>query len=181
MQAVQIGGPRSAEFYKPFRNPERFEGVLEPLWRDGDDVMYRVGQPHTSLARVVNRTDLVTRPPANGIDVEPLRGYVAALDNPEMPRADFRWTSGHSAHIVTDLRPDQVVSVQMAWHPGWHATVNGSGHPIKRDAIGLMAIEPAAAGPCTIDLSFDGGTEMRVARWLSALTALILLFAVMLS
>lgn len=174
VQAVGVSGPASGEFYKPFHNPWKFEGVPEPLWRDGDDVFYQVGPPHASLARVVHRSDLVAREPINGVDVDPLRPYVAALENPAMPRAEFRWTSGHSAIISTNLQPDQVVPVQIAWHRGWHASINGSRQPVKRDALGLMTIEPHVAGPCVLDLVYDGGAEMRAARILSALTALLL-------
>jgi hypothetical protein len=174
VQAVNVTGPASGEFYKAFHNWKKFEGVLDPIWRDGDDVFYRVGQPHTSLARVVRQTDLVAREPINGIDVDPLRPYVAALDNPEMPRAEYQWTSGHSAIITTNLQPGQIVSVQISYHHGWHAIVNGSPRPIRRDGLGLMAIEPGIAGPCVIQLMYDGGMEMRVACWVSLLTVLLL-------
>jgi hypothetical protein len=174
VQAVGVSGPASGEVYKPFLNPKQFEGLLEPLRREGDDVIYRVGPPHASLARVIPRASIVARTPDHGVDVDPLRPYVAALDDSGMPHAQFTWTSGHSARINTDLRPEQVVSVQIAWHTGWHATVNGSPLPVNRDAIGLMVVDPGQAGPAVIDLIYDGGTEMRVANWLSALAALML-------
>lgn len=170
VQAVGVSGPASAEVYKPFRNPRKFEGVLAPLWRDGDDVLYRVGETRASLARIVPRSALVSRAPAHGLDVDPLRPYVAALDDPHFPRAEFRWTSMHSASIATNLEPGQAVSVQMAWHTGWHATVNGRPVPVQRDAIGLMYIDPGVSGPCRIEMVYDGGLEMRLAQWASGLT-----------
>jgi hypothetical protein len=175
VQAVGVSGPGSTEVYKDFVDPRKFEGTLEPLWRDGGDVLYRVGRPHTSLARVVPRNTLVPRTPVNGADVDPLRAYVAALDDPSMPEARFSWTSAHSAQIATDLGPGQVVSWQEAWHAGWHARVGGKDIPIARDALGMMTIYPHSSGPCTIDLSYDGGIEMRVATWISGMTALVLL------
>jgi hypothetical protein len=110
----------------------------------------------------------------HGLDVDPLRPYVAALDDPRMPRAEFQWTSIHSANINANLEPGQVLSVQMAWHKGWHATANGRPAPIFRDAIGLMYIDPEISGPCRIEMVYDGGTEMRAARIISALTVLLL-------
>jgi hypothetical protein len=174
IQAVGVSGPASGEFYKPFHDPKKFEGVLEPLWRDGDDVIYRVGAPRASLARVIRREDQVTREPVNGVDVDPLRPYVAALDNPAMARADFKWTSAHAATIATTLEPGQIVSVQISWHRGWRAIVNGRQVPVTRDLIGLTAIDPGVAGPCVIDFIYDGGTEMQIANWLSALMLLLL-------
>ena len=92
-----------------------------------------------------------------------------------MPEARFTWTSGHSARIETDLGVRQVVSLQMAWHPGWHARVGGTEIPIERDALGLMTIYPRQSGGCVIDLNYDGGVEMRVAEWVCGITAVVLL------
>jgi hypothetical protein len=175
VQAVGVSGPGSTEVYKDFVDPKKFEGVLEPLWRDGGDVLYRMGKAHASLARVVPRIDLVARTPVNGADVDPLREYVAALEDPKMPEARFTWTSAHTARIVTDIGAGQVVSWQEAWHPGWHARVGGKEIPIARDALGMMTIYPHQGGALTIDLSYDGGMEMRIAHWVSGITALILL------
>ena len=175
VHAVGVSGPSSTEAYKPFRNPKKFDGVLEPLWRYGkDDVIYRVDNVPASLARVVPLSTLVSRTPIHGLDVDPLRPYVAALDDPRMPRAEFQWTSMHSAGISTNIEPSQVLSVQMAWHKGWHATANGRPTPVRHDAIGLMFIDPKLSGPCKIEMVYDGGTEMRAARAISLLTLLLL-------
>jgi hypothetical protein len=174
VQAVGVSGPGSTEAYKGFVDPRKFNGLLELLWRNGGDALYRVGKAHVSLARVLPRDALVARMPANGDDVDPLRAYVAALEDPALPEARFEWTSPHTALIATDLKPGQVVSLQMAWHPGWHARAGGTAIPIARDALGLMTIYPQP-GASVIDLSYDGGVEMRIAKWVSAITAIILL------
>lgn len=175
VQAVGVSGAGSTEVYKDFVDPKKFEGLLDVLWRDGGDVLYRVGKPHASLARVVPRGSLVTRTPVHGGDVDPLRAYVAALDDPSMPEARFLWTSAHSARIATELKEGQVISWQEAWHAGWHASAGGKQIPIARDALGLMTIDPGASGPVTVELSYDGGVEMRIAHWMSGIVALILL------
>jgi hypothetical protein len=175
VQAVAVSGPTSTEYWKPFRNPKKFVGVLQTLWHGGpDDILYRVGSGTASLARVIPRGALVSRTPIHGLDLDPLRPYVTALDDPGMPQAEFRWTSMHSANISTQLDPGQVLSVQMAWHKGWHAMANGKPTPILRDAIGLMYIDPEISGSCRIEMLYDGGTEMRAARWISLFTALLL-------
>jgi hypothetical protein len=173
VHAVGISGLAST----PVR---KFEGVLDPLWRyDNDAVIYRVdsgrgGGGPASLARVIPRGALVSRIPVHGLDVDPLRPYVAALDDPRMPPAEFRWTSMHSAEISGNLEPGQVLSVQEAWNKGWHATANGRPTPILRDAIGLMYIDPEISGPCQIEMVYDYGFEMRAAWTTSILTALLL-------
>jgi hypothetical protein len=38
-----------------------------------------------------------------------------------------------------------------------------------------MVVDPQTVGRATVDLSYDGGAEMRIAHWLSALSALALI------
>jgi len=161
---VAVGGPASGEHYKPFVNPRKFEGMLAELWRDGDDRIYRVPRRSESLAHVVRRGDLVDRPPLHGLDVDQVRRYVAALEDPTLPTARMDWASRHSARIRAELRRDQLLAVQVTSHPGWRAEVNGARRPVRSDKIGLMVVEPQCEGPCEIDLIYDGGTEMRAAR-----------------
>jgi len=175
VQGVAVSMAGSTEVYKDYRDPQKFEGVLPVLWRDGGDVFYQVGKPHASLARVVPRSTLPPRTPESAADVEPIRAYVAALDDDQMPEAPFQWTTAHSARIVTNLAAGQVVSWQESYHKGWHASVNGRDVRIERDALGLMFIDAQMTGPVTVELNYDGGLEMRLAHWLSAGTLIGLL------
>ena len=174
VQAVGVSLPGSGEFYKPFVDPHQFDALLQPIIRTSTDVIFRVGAPHTSLARVVPAAALVSRTPKHGLDVDPLRAYVAALDDPSMPRAALRWNNLHSVHITADLGAGQVISVQQAWHPGWHADSGGTMLPVRRDQIGQMYLDPGRTGQIDIDLVFDGDTEMKFARAASIGCALIL-------
>ncbi len=146
---------------------------MQPLWREPGDVLYRVGES-TSLAHVVAASDLVTRTPATGIDVVPLRAYVTALENPSNPDAPLEWTSLHSATIKTDLQPNSVVSIQISWSPGWHAHLHGRALRVFKDGLGFMYLVPGIAGPATISMDYDGGTEMIAARWISLVTLVLL-------
>ncbi len=172
VRAVAVGGPASGEHYKPFRNPRKFEGLLPEVYRDGDDYIYAVPSRTGSLAHVVRRGDLVDTPPIHGLDVGQVRRYVAALEEPLLPIAEMTWTSRHSARIVAELRRDQFVSVQVTYHPGWRAEVDGAQRRVMGDKIGLMAVEPQCEGRCTIDLIYDGGTEMKAAK-AASLTGLL--------
>jgi hypothetical protein len=164
VHAAVVNGPDSTQAYHDFHNPKMFDGLLPKRWREGDDTVYLVPQRSASLARVVTHADLVLRRPVSGIDIQPLVPYVAALDNEAFPNADFYWTSRHTASIQGRLSPQDVVSVQISYHPGWHAKVNGADQAIGEDGIGQMYLEPNCEGLCRIDLSYDGGTEMRIAR-----------------
>ena len=48
VEYVVVHGPKSREHYRDFRNPRKFDGLLEAVWREEDDVIYRV--PFSSLA-----------------------------------------------------------------------------------------------------------------------------------
>jgi hypothetical protein len=176
IHAVMTGGPRSREFFKDFRNPAKFEGRFKEVWRDGDDAIYQIPWRSASLAHVVRPQDLVPREIVGALDVEPLRPYVAALDDPSLPVATFAWRNRHRATITANLDSGQVISVQISYHPGWHATVGGQKRRLIRDHLSQIEIEPECQGPCTVELTYDGGLEMllaRIASWSALLAGLI--------
>ncbi len=157
VDAVAVSGPRSREFYKPFHNPRKFEGLLPEIWRDGDDVIYGLPRRSTTLAHVMRPADLAPRRPKGGLDVDPMRPYVAALDNPAYPLAEMRWRNRHSAVITSRLEKDLIISIQMTYHPGWRASVGGQLRRVYEDHLGQLVIEPACVGQCTVEIRYDGG------------------------
>lgn len=167
VDAVTVSGPHSPTPFRDFRNPRKFEGLLPELWREGDDVIYGVPRRSPSLAHVIRAADLPPRRPENGLDIEPVRQYVRALEDPSLPIAEMRWRSQHEMAIRAPLARGQIVSVQVSYHPGWHATVNGEARRVFGDHLGQLAVEARCEGQCTIELSYDGGAEMRIARILS--------------
>lgn len=165
VDAVGVSGPESREAYKPFRNPRKFEGLLRVLSRLDGVTIYDVGRRRKSLVHVIRPGDLPRRAPLHGADVEPVRPYVAALEDPALPGATFVWISRHSAEIRADLAFDQILSLQVTYHPGWVAAVEGRPVAVDRDHLGQIVVRPRCAGPCRVELVFDGGAEVRVARW----------------
>ncbi|MGD1091585.1 MAG: hypothetical protein ABSB35_06270 [Bryobacteraceae bacterium] len=173
--AIGMTGPQSREFYKPYAHPHKFDGVLPELWRDGDDVVYGLPERSPSIAHVINASQEVIQAPVNGLAVDPLRPYVAALDDPGLPLADAHWINSHQLQISTVMTPQQVVSVQMSYAPGWEIRANQRLVRAHADALGLMVIKPGCAGPCSIDLIYDGGPEARwtrVAQWIGVLACI---------
>ncbi len=165
--AVIGGDPASREFYHPISHPGKFHGLRE-MWRDGADVIYEVPRRNRSLAHALHPADLVQqRPPA--YYSAPLRRYLDALDDPSLPPAKFRWRGPSDATITADLRPDHLISVQVTWDQGWKARVRGEPRRVWGDTLGQIVVEPRCSGPCTVDLSYDGGREMLFARIASGL------------
>jgi hypothetical protein len=181
VQAVGISGPHSSEFWKPYADPNRLAALLPlPLWEEDDTRIYRVPQRTPSLAHVIPSGSSVARKPIYSGDVAGLQKYVAVLDDPGLPAAGFDWQGPNRAIIRTTAGARQDISVQVTYHPGWHAQVNGKATPITPDGLGLMLIHPNCSGQCDIDLAYNGGWELQACRWLSLLTlvAMLLICAV---
>jgi hypothetical protein len=163
VQAIGVGGPRSREVFKPFQHPEVFAKAFPEAVRDGDDAVYWVPGRNASLAYVMTRESLVRDQPIHGRDLAETRAYVQALSTP----AQFRWTSRHSAEIEATLQPEQLISVQVTYHPGWRAMANRKPCRVFGDGLGQIVLEPRCTGACKVELIYDGGLEMKTANLLS--------------
>ena len=164
-QAIGVSGPHGREFFKSFANPYKFANILPELWKSGDDVIYRVPSRSASLAHVIPEAAIVSRSPVDGTDVAPLVPYVQALGDPRLPLAQQETLSARALRISAELRPGQLISVQINYASGWTAATNGR-RPVRieKDGLGLMIIRPECTGMCVIDLLYDGGTEARYTR-----------------
>ncbi len=167
VSAVGVSGPGSAEFFKPFRNPLKFEGLLPVLWREGGDVIYAIPRRSDSLAHVIWPAGLPPRTPEGGLDMEPVRHYVAALDDPALPTAAMNWRAPDRAVIQAGPAKGQVLSVQVTWHAGWKATVNGQARPVMRDNLGQIVVDPGCDGPCTVELFYTADPVLHACRFSS--------------
>jgi hypothetical protein len=172
VRAVAVPGPASAEYWKPFTRPRKFEGVLPALWRHDDTTIYRVPQSSASLAHPLRPDRLVSRRPIHGLDTAEVRRYGEALDR--SAPAPFEWRGPNRARIQARLAPGEIVSVQVNYHPGWRAFVGAAPARVLEDGIGLLVIEPTCVGDCEIDLQYDGGLEARFCRAISCTILLLL-------
>ncbi|MEP6962717.1 MAG: hypothetical protein ABI995_11610, partial [Acidobacteriota bacterium] len=141
-------------------------------WHEDDTTIYRVPQVTASLAHVMNPSRLVAHVPIHGLDVGELRNYVSALEDASAPPAELHWRGANEATVRAQLAAADVVSLQINYHPGWHATVGGEARRVYADGLGLMAIDAQCVGDCEIALAFDGGTETKAC--LAAAGALLL-------
>jgi hypothetical protein len=163
VQYVAVAGPRSTEAFKDFAHPWKFEGKLRLLWREGDDLIYEVPQRTPGLAHVVKRADLVRNTPENGLHTELLAAYVTAIEDPSRPVPEFRRDSPSRVSVQAAFGNDDVLSVQIPWHFGWSADVDGRAVRAGRDALGFITVEPPEPGWRRIVLRFDGGRERVIA------------------
>jgi hypothetical protein len=173
-RAVTVPGAKSREAYHPFAHPHKFDQVLPVLWHEEDDTIFGIPQSSPSLAHVIPREAVVSREPIHGLDVEPVRPYVAALEDASLPAATLTWESPQRARIAAVMNPGQVLSVQESQAPGWRASVHGKPVPVRKDGLGLMVIDPACSGPCEVELSFGPSGETWLCRAFSLIATLIL-------
>jgi hypothetical protein len=173
--AVTVPGPGSQDHYQPIAHPKKFDGLLPLIWREGDDSVYQVPLRSTSLAHVIPADAIVRRQPIHGLDIDPVRAYVAALDDASLPPASVTWDNPERGRIAATVAPGQVVSLQINYDPGWQASVDGRPLRVLRDQIGLTVIEPGRSGKCVIDLEFSGGTERRICFAVSLVAVVALL------
>jgi hypothetical protein len=181
VHTIYVPGPNSREHYHPIANPQKFEGRLPVLWHDEDDTIFAVPQRSGSMAHVIPREALVTRQPIHGLDLDPARAYVDALDDPSLPLARLNRISPSRAVIDAALTPGQLISVQETWMKGWRATANGKAVPVFGDKLGLIAIDPDCSGPCHIELSFGLTAEGWIVRVLSLTVTFLALGALVVS
>ena len=168
VSAVGVSGKNSQEFWKPYSHPAKWEGILPVLWRADDVTIYRVPQRSGSLAHVVPASAIVTDAPKEATDTAEIDHYRSALADPSMPEAAFAWEDRNVIRIRTNLSGAQALSIQVSYHPGWHATVAGRPIELRRDGLGLMWLKPACQGACDVRLDYDGGWELRLCRLASA-------------
>jgi hypothetical protein len=170
VDAIVGGDAASREIYHPYRHPEKLH-TLPVLWHDSTETIYAVPCGSLSLAHAVHAADVPAEKPF-AYELKAVRGYLAALDDPALPPADFRWTATNSARIAANLRPEHLLSVQVTFDRGWHASVNGAQRPIRGDTLGQIVVEPRCDGACVVDLVYDGGAETRLAYAASVLALL---------
>jgi hypothetical protein len=172
---VLVGGPNTSEPYKPWHDPNQFRHLLPEAWREGDDVIYRTGHAHQSLAHIIPADSLITKPPVYLADTAQLDRYVAAMEGPKSNGGVFTWANLSKAWIEGDIRPSDVVSVQIAYDPRWRATQDNRPIRTSQDALGQMVLHPTPKQATTITLEYHSSRTVIVlcaAAWIALIAAL---------
>jgi hypothetical protein len=161
-QYVAVHGPKSKEYYRDFRRPDRLNS-LPVVYRNDDDVVYEL--PGRPLAHVLNRgesadRDVLEHPGS-------LARYVAAIDDPARPTLAVQWLDVDRLTISGHLKAGDLVSVQINAAEGWKARQDGREVSLGIDGLGFLVVNVASGSP--IQLTFEGTTEQRLMAALSAL------------
>ncbi len=166
VEYIVVHGPKSQEFYRDMKYPDKFEGVLEKVWSEGDDRIYRL-QP-VRYAHLVSPSELPGQPP-RGNKLRAIAPYVAAMDDPARPALNFTWQGPSAATISGPVPPGQLIAVAISFEDGWEAWQDGAAIPIQRTQLGFFMVVPRAAAQTTISLRYRAPLETRLAAGVSAL------------
>jgi hypothetical protein len=178
VDAVIVPGRDSPEFWQPHPLGHQFDGVFPLLWDERDTQIYAVPRPARTLAHVIPQPAVVSRVPAGASDTAQAERYIAAVEGSAAPSATLVWLQDSRARIHATLGANQVLSVQVTYHPGWKATAGARIVPISKDGLGQMILSPEHPGDYDINLVYDGGWESKLCRALSAIVLLAVGIAV---
>ena len=158
VEYAAIHGPASREHWRDIRDPDLVASKLEPVWRDGDDAIYRV--PFRGLANFVLPSDLPFGMPVASVAAY-LAPYVAAMDNQDRPSIDTEWLSNNQILLrMPEIRDGYLITLRVSHHSGWRAWQDGRSIPVKNDPMGNLLLEPrAVAAPAEIRLHFRAGWQ----------------------
>jgi hypothetical protein len=173
--AVTVAGPGSKDYDHPIRNPRKFDSLLPLMWSEGDDSVYQLGSPTSSLVHVIPSSAIVSQRPRDGLDTGELKRYVGALEGEHLPGASLTWLNPEWAQVMASLVPGEVLSVQVTYDADWRAKANGHSVPVRSDQLGMMIVAPACAGACRVDLEFTEGMERGTCDMVSGAVALLIL------
>lgn len=173
VHAFAVSESNGSDWFHSIRNPQKFAGLFPEAWRDGHDVIYSLDRVPGDLAHLIPAGALVSRPPANGVDVAQIAAYVSALEASDPNAATMRWQNQHTLAIHTHVTaPGQILTLQENWHPGWLAQANGKPLNLHPDGLGLMAIGPLPPGDYNLAVTYQPPTWPWLLSGLSLLLVL---------
>ncbi len=163
---VAVHGPESQEHYRDFRNPLKFEGLLERVYHSGGDSVYRL--PFTSYAHLLRPEEMPALFPG-GWQVEMLQPYIAAIQDTNRPQLATRWKQASRLEIAGAIPEGMGVSVRVSYDPGWVAYQDGTPIPIQRGIMGFMLLQPKPSADSRIEMRYEGRAEFKVLAAVSVL------------
>jgi hypothetical protein len=168
VEYIVVHGPDSDEFYRDYRNPRKFEGVLEKVWEEHGDSIYRL-QP-VRYAHLLKAEEI----PAVTIQYghqQPWYPYVNAMLDAARPELQFRWNNARHATISGSLLQGMHVGFAIPWDPNFRAYLNGAAVPLRANSTGLMVSGALPSNATSLDLRFEPSAEELACAAVSAITA----------
>lgn len=169
VEYIVVHGPNSEEYYRDYKNPRKFEGVLEKVWEEKDDAIYRMGP--VRYAHLVKKEEIPTITIQYGYQ-KPWYPYINAMLDPARPELAFQWQNARRASITGTLPQGMHVAFAIPWDPNFHAYQNGQPVPLRANSTGLMVSDALPDTSTSLELRFEPSWEELLFAFLSAATAI---------
>ncbi len=176
VDAIYVSDQRSQEIFKDIQFPRKLDGVLPVVYDDhAGDTIYRVPRRFAARARVVDTARLnAARPPAFNDDVKHLRSYVDVLEKGPDAAVTVTRPTTDLMLLRAHIEPRQSLVVQETYDPAWQAWTGRRQLPVRKDALGMMAIDPPP-GDLRLRLEFVTPLENRIGRVVTLISIAVLL------
>jgi len=163
--------------YHDYEKPEQYLGVLPVLYdNDQGTRIYRVPRVYPGIARVVDNDQIHSiQPIIRGDNMDGLRKYVSAVEDPARPQATVAWNGPDETSIGATVRRGESILLQETWDPAWHAYENGMALPIRAEPLMDFMLIDAPEGSHQIQLRFETPLENRVGQVLFFVTAAVMI------
>jgi hypothetical protein len=138
---ILVNYPESSDPFHDYSHPQKFEGLLEPVYSKVGDVIFEVPLASSSLARAVDGEEMHTLPPIrDALDEGSLRSYLQAVERGRDISYSVRDVGELS--IEADLAPGEALLVKMTFDRGWRAYADSVPATVESDRLGFMLISP---------------------------------------
>ncbi|MBL8236303.1 MAG: hypothetical protein JNM66_02715 [Bryobacterales bacterium] len=168
VEYVVVHGPNSEEFYRDYKNPRKFEGVLEKVWEEKDDFIYRLAP--VRYAHLLHANEIPAITIQYGYQ-KPWYPYVNAMLDSTRPELRFQWDNARHATVTGKLPQGMHVAFAIPWDPNFRAYVNGTAIPLRANSTGLMVTDALPADGTRLELRFEPSIEEITCAAVSLLTA----------
>lgn len=141
---IVVNSGNSPNYYKDYKFPRKFEGVLEKVYQDHGDAIYKVPIRNLSLVKPIDLNVLLNlKIPYNAVDKEALFAYVDWIEKPSVSTIKLTKIRSNKYEIVSDLKKEnEGILLQMTAAPGWKANLAGKRLRIEKDPLGFMVLRP---------------------------------------
>ena len=163
VEYVVVHGPGSKEFYRDHSHPYKFDAILERVYAEGGDMVFRL--PFKSYANLIRPDEIPrwARPPKY------IGSYVAVIEDYNRSQLTTKWLNVNELEIKGSVERDSFVAVRVSWDPGWEALQDGTPIELTPDVLGFMLLKARPAENSTILLRYRGTTEQKTMAGVSGL------------
>lgn len=154
VEYVVVHGPESEEHYRDYKNPMKFEGVLEKPWARGNDWVYRV--PFVSLAHLIRPDEQPER-----AHKDSLGKYVGAIDDSGRPKLRARWVDASTLEVAGPVLAGHDVVLAVTHEAGWQARQDGVPVELTSNELNFLVAKARPSESSVLRFEYRGTPEQR--------------------